>query len=109
MELSKQQEGMTCKEKDESWNFQRSKRELSIQLPWNLNGLGCTAPAGPLRKPRLEEIFMTWQRLRNGLADSVSLGDVNRENNEEGLFQWGDAEGTNKQCQQGMSSPECGS
>lgn len=24
-------------------------------------------------------------------------------------FQWGDAEGTNKQCQQGMSSPECGS
>lgn len=55
MELSKRQEGTTCKEKDESWNFQRSKRELSTQLPSNLNGLGCTAPAGPLQKPRLEK------------------------------------------------------
>lgn len=56
MELTKQQEGMTCKEKDESWDFQRSKRELSIQLPWNQNGLGCTTPAGPLQNPRLEKL-----------------------------------------------------
>jgi len=56
MELNKQQEGLTFKEKDESWNFQRSKRELSTQLPGNLTRLGCTAPAGPLQNPRLETL-----------------------------------------------------
>lgn len=56
MELNKRQEGMTCKEKDESWDFQKSKTELSIQLPWNLNGLGCTTPARFLQNPRLEKL-----------------------------------------------------
>lgn len=56
MELNKQQEGGTCKGKDESWNFQRSRRELSIQPPWNPNGLGCTSPAGPHKNPRLEKL-----------------------------------------------------
>lgn len=56
MELNKRQEGMTCKEKDESWDFQRSAMELSIQLPRNLNGLGCTTPATPLQNPRPEKI-----------------------------------------------------
>lgn len=55
MELNKRQEGMTCKGKDESWDFQRSETELSIQLPWNLNGPGCTTPARPLQNPRMEK------------------------------------------------------
>lgn len=77
MELSKRQEGATCKEKkDESWDFQRSKRELSIWLPWSLSGLGCTTPLGPHQNPP-NKIFTMWQGLRNSLEDSKSLGAVN--------------------------------
>lgn len=99
MELTKQQEGMTCKEKDESWDFQRSKRELSIQLPWNLNGLGCTSPAGPLQNPRLEKLnIYNVAKVEEWLGRlKVIRGCERLKLKKRDCFQWADAEGINKQ------------
>lgn len=98
MELNKRQEGTASKEKDESWNFQRSKREPSIQPLWNLNRVGCTTPAGLHKNPRLEKLN-TYYMAKN--KEWLWKPKVVRECKQQKLkkrdcFLWGNTESINK-------------